>query len=153
MKKAITILILVTLNGCGLLKDRNVEITKDKIHYLDRSVIETTSPGDKVFITIPATPNTRPKETTVRYDGDKGAKTDVTFDKDGTVTSISSDCPEVNEREERDIEFQRQTKLKDIDSQFNLELADKISSTIIWCSVILGFFGSIAWVARAYVTK
>lgn len=146
MKKLLIILLLVLISSC---KTRKVELTKDKIHFVDRSVIERKAPADRVYITIPAKEPQRPKAITKTYDGKKGARTDVTFDDDGKVVNIISDCPEVDEKEERDIKYQRDLKLKQIENTFNLDVAKLGSKTIIW----VGFFFALAWVARAVVLK
>lgn len=138
------IILLLFFSSCAT---RKVQLQKEKIHFVDKSIIETKSPGDKVFITLPNTPKDRPKAITKRYNGEKGAKTDVTFNDAGTVTSINTDCPEVNEKEERDIAYERSTKEKASERVFNMNLAKLASKTIIW----IGLFFSLAWVARAWV--
>lgn len=149
MKKLLLIFIVVLFNSCGMLKSRSVDLQKQKVHFIDKSVIETTAPADKVFITLPATPKDRPKATTKRYEGSDGLKTDVTFDKDGNVTSISSDSPAKKVIQENNIESQIEIKTKLIDNEFNLEIAKIASKTTIWLGVILG----IAWIVRAFIKK
>lgn len=140
------IILLFFFSSCAT---RKVQLQKERIHFVDKSVIETKSPGDKVFITLPNTPKDRPKAITKRYEGNNGAKTDVTFDENGNVTSISSDSPEINTRSENDIKYEQMTKDKQSQRQFNLGLAKIISKTCI----IIGFFFAVASVFKAYVRR
>jgi hypothetical protein len=143
------ILIFVFAIFASSCKTRSVELTKDKIKYLDKSIIERNAPADRVYITIPATPNERPVSQTKSYKGNKGAITDVVFNEKGEVTTIISDCPQVNEKEQRDIAYERNLKLKNIDHTFNLEAGKMMSKTIIWCFGLI----SLAWVGRAFVFR
>jgi len=147
MKKIIIILLFaIFASSC---KSRKVELTKDKIKFLDRSIIERKAPGDRVYITIPATPNERPVSQTKTFKGNQGAITDVVFDKNGQVTTIITDCPEVDEKEQRDVAYERNLKLKNIDHTFNLEIGKLISRTFIWGFVLL----ALSWIGRAFVLK
>lgn len=133
------------MTGCGLLKNRTVDKTNESVKLIDRTVVETTSPGDKVYITIPALEPERPKSETKTYQGSNGAVTDVDFDDTGTVTGIRTDCPEVTEKEMRDIELDYGLKTKEVESKANIELANTIGKWTAITLIPIGFFFALAY--------
>tara|TARA_R110002050_G_scaffold69507_2_gene150335 strand:+ start:17818 stop:18261 length:444 start_codon:yes stop_codon:yes gene_type:complete len=147
MKKWLCIFLIFSLAGCGT--TRTTSKSKENIKLVDRGVVERSAPGERVYITIPATPNERPKNETKTFSGEKGSRTDVDFDKDGNVTKIVTDCPEVNEREAKNLELDYSKKEKDSERQFNIELAKIGQSTILW----LGGIFAVAWVVKGIFTK
>lgn len=136
--------------SCIGLKDRTVDVYKQTDFLVDKSVFEKTTPGDRVYITIPANNPERPKATTKNYMGTNGATTDVVFDENGTVTSIIADCPEQHEKQMFDIKYQHEEKSKEIESKANIELASTIGK---WTAITLVpsfFFFATAWFFRGY---
>ena len=142
----VLLLAAMTFNGCAT---RKVNKDNTKIHLVEQARIERKSPGDRVYIEYPRTPNERPKGVTQTNKGTKGAETRTTFDQTGTITRIETDCPEINEIEQRNREWDYKKKEKDSERSFNTEIAKLGSKTLIW---IAGIF-AVAWVARGFIKK
>lgn len=147
MRKLLIICLTISLAACGT--TRNVSKTNERIKLVDKGVVQRTAPGERVYITIPATPNERPRSQTKTYSGEKGSRTDVTFDQDGTVTNINTDCPEINELEQKNLELDYSKQEKDSERKFNMELAKIGQSTILW----LGGIFAVAWVVKGIFAK
>jgi hypothetical protein len=139
--------LIFSLAGCG--STRTTSKSNEKFHLRDLGTIERKAPADRVYIALPLTPKDRPKDTTQTYHGKKGSKTDVTFDKDGNVTNILTDCPEINELEQKNLELDYSKREKDSERQFNIELAKIGQSTVLW----LGGIFAVAWLLKGIVNK
>lgn len=147
MRILFCIFLIFSLAGCGTI--RSTSKSNEKFHLRDLGIIERKAPADRVYIALPLTPKDRPKDTTQTYHGKKGSKTDVTFDKDGNVTNIITDCPEINELEQKNLELDYSKQEKDSERKFNIELAKIGQSTILW----LGGIFAVAWVVRGIFSK
>ena len=138
------IIALLSLSSCAT---RKVNKTRENLKIIDRGIVQTTSPGDKVYITIPAKPNERPKATTQTYTGNQGASTDIDFNEEGKVTAIRTDCPEIDKLEQKNLQLDYDYREKNSERAFN-EMAIKTGkSTLLWMTAII----SLAWVARGWV--
>lgn len=143
--KIITILILILFSSCSAWKERSVSLDKQKLSFVDRSIIETTKPGDRVYITIPANNPERPKGVTETYQGSKGAVAEVDFDNDGVVTGFRVDCPEEHILEQRNIELENQIKIKEIENKTNIEAINAIGKWTAITLIPIGLFFALAF--------
>lgn len=142
MKKYWPLILIVLLTGC--LSTRNVSKKDDKFKGFETSNIKRTSPGDKIYLAFPGTPKDRPKSTTETYKGDNGATSKKTFNEQGYITNDEIDCPEINEVEQRNREWEHETSIKNSERQFNMEMGRLISNTIIWIAAIF----AVAWLLK-----
>ncbi len=147
MRILLCIFLIFSLSGCGTMRTTNK--SKEKFRLRDLGTIERKSPADRVYIALPLTLKDRPKDTTQTYHGKKGSRTDVTFDKDGNVTNILTDCPEVSELEQKNLELDYSRREKETERQFNMELAKIAQSTILW----LGGIFAVAWVFKGLLGR
>ena len=147
MKKANPYLIFVVALLLSCCATRKVNKDNTKIHLVEQARIERKAPGDRIYIEYPRTPNERPKGMTQTNKGSKGAETRTTFDETGTITRIETDCPEINEIEQRNRELDYQKKEKDSERSFNTEIAKLGSKTLIWIAAIF----AVAWVVKGLV--
>lgn len=142
MKKYWPLLLIVLLTGC--LSTRKVSKTEDKFKGFETSTIQRSSPGDRISIVLPRTPNERPKSTTETYTGDKGATSKKTFDESGYIVKDEIDCPEVNEHEKRQREWEHEQSVKESERAANIELANVVGNKLIWIALIW----AIAWLLK-----
>lgn len=136
---------ILLLSGC--LSSRKVSKMEDKFKGFENTTTQRKSPGDKIYIEIPRTPNERPKSETVTYIGDKGATSKKTFNESGYVVTDLIDCPEVDEIEQKNLEWERDQSSKQTERAFNIALGKLISNTLIWISVIW----AIAWIIKGWM--
>lgn len=141
---------ILLLTACST---RKVERTKERIKLVDKGTIERTAPGDRVYITLPATPNERPKDTTRNYKGEKGARTDVDFNGSGTVTGIRTDCPEINEWEQKNLVLDYDLKEKNIERTFNEMVIKEIKGLLLWMTGIVSMAWVVISIARAIILR
>lgn len=146
-KYLISLSLILFLTSCGLLKDRKVDKTKEKIRLVDRSVITEKSPGDEVTVFLPyPLPNPdRPKGEVRTYPGTNGATVGVEFDTLGVVRRIDADCPEVDKVEQRNLELDYGLKTKEVESKANIELANTIGKWTAITLIPIGFFFAVAF--------
>lgn len=142
MKNTALAISLITLaTGCAT---RRVEKSQERVKLFETSQIRRTAPGDRVYIEMPRTPNERPRSTTKTYRGARGAVSDVVFDSVGQVSAIRTDCPEIDEHEQRNTELEYELRTKNSERSMNVELAKTAKSTFIWLAIIF----ATAWVLR-----
>ncbi|WP_421801754.1 hypothetical protein [Flagellimonas sp.] len=137
MKKYLTLILTILLTGC--LSTRKVSKTKDNFKGFETSTIDRTAPGDRIFTTFPKTPKDRPKSTTETYTGDNGATSKKTFDENGYITQDDINCPDVNEREQRQREWEHEQSIKNTEREANIELTNVIGNKVIWITAIWAF--------------
>lgn len=142
MKNFWALILIILLAGC--MSTRRVSKTEDKFKGFETSAIDRKAPGDKIFITLPKTPNERPRSTTETYNGDNGATSKKTFDEQGYITQDEINCPEVNERELRQRQWEHEQSIKNTEREANIELANVIGNKVIWIAAIF----ALAWVFR-----
>ena len=149
MKSILYIYVLILLSGCGLLKDRSVDKSNEKFKFFDRSVIETTSPGDVIVLPAPRTPNERPRDTVITYTGERGATATTAYDKEGFLAGQIINCPDEQETKRMNIEGEYELRLKQVEARLNSEIVRETKSALIWIAAIF----AAAWVLRGIFQK
>jgi len=142
MKKYFILILIIFLTGC--MSTRKVSKSEDKFKGFETSTIDRTAPGDKIFITLPKEPNERPKSKTETYTGDNGATSKKTFDEQGYITQDDINCPEVNEREERQRQWEHEQSVRESEREANIELANTIGNKMIWIAAVF----ALAWIIK-----
>jgi hypothetical protein len=147
MKKYWPLIFIVLLTGC--LSTRKVSKTEDKFKGFETSTIDRVSPGDRIFTTFPKTPKDRPKSTTRTYTGDNGATSKKTFDQQGYIIEDDINCPEVNEQEQRQREWEHEQSIKDSERSANIELANVIGNKFI----VIAAIAALAWLIKSFFKR
>lgn len=149
MRKCILyFLVLTFLFSCSTLKDRTVDKEKEKIKFVDQSVIESKIPGDVIVLPAPKIPEQRPKDTVIVYRGKKGATATTSYDQQGFLAGQLINCPEEHETKRIDVKGRYQLNTKKVESKMNIELANVVGKWMFRTLVPIGFFFAVAFFLR-----
>jgi len=140
------LLVLAMVSSCAT---RKVQKANEKIHLIEKGVIDRKAPGDKVYISFPGRAKDRPKSRTKIYRGTKGATVAVPFDSLGNATGFLVDCPEITEREKYYSELDYKLKLKATERAFNEMMIKQGKSFGLWAISII----TVGWVVRGFFKK
>lgn len=146
MKKIVVILIVALLHGCGVLKDRRVNKTNERVRLVENKTLSEKAPGDNVTIMLPyplSNPN-RPKATIQETKGKYGATVKTQFDSIGMVNRIDVNCPEIDKVEQHNLDLDYSLREKEIEVKANIELANVIGKWLAITFIPIGGFFALA---------
>lgn len=140
MRTALLYILIIFFCSCGARKSRG---EKTDIKILEKKDIQVTAPGDRVYISLPQ--KERPRREQKVYSGKAGATTVVTFDDNGIVTHILTDCPPVQTRDRMIKDLEQRLREKEVDRE------EAVGWKGFFWSFTIGFLlGIIVWVTKPW---
>ena len=134
------------LSGCGILKDRSVDKSKERIKLVENKTLTEKTPGDNVTIMLPyplSSPE-RPRARIVENKGKRGATVKTQFDSTGVVSRIDVNCPEIDKVEQHNLNLDYSLRTKEVETKANIELANVIGKWLAITFIPIGGFFALA---------
>jgi hypothetical protein len=144
---AVLMALILFMSSCGILKDRKVNKSTERIRFVDNSLITTRTPGDVIILPAPRVPN--PRDTIIVVKGDKGATVTSSYGPKGELQGQVFNCPDSEETKQLDIKGEYDIKTKQIEKKANIEMIREVGK---WASIILipgQLFFALAWWLRS----
>tara|TARA_A100000172_G_C3044260_1_gene111866 strand:- start:52614 stop:53072 length:459 start_codon:yes stop_codon:yes gene_type:complete len=151
MKKIFIILVFLFF-GCNPLKDVTKVNLEEEFEVNESFYERITRPGDQIVI-LPAPKEPIHRDTTIIYKGTNGATATRVYDSEGRVASETILCPQTEEERLAELQAKYKMEMSFKEAEIDLEKVKILSKYGFYSVCALGFFGAIAFIGKAFVTR